>query len=596
MIKKFLYIVSISFCFAFTTSCEGDLLDQVNPNAVTDGSFWQTESDFEKAVNALYGSLQLPSVSGGSLAFETLRSDLCGAESWYSDQSTFTGLKWNDTTDYVEDRWSELYVGIYRANQILYYIEEATCFGEDSEEEALIIAQAKFIRAYCYFWLAYGYNGAVIHDSLPTDPDAMHKPFSSKEDVISTMVIPDFEAAMETLPKEWDASEVGHITWGAAAAMLGKVYLFQEDWATAKSYFGQIIAEAEANNLYSLVSNYMDNFTTDNEYNSESILEVAYSDNYKEGNNGQNHDGSTGSEANSIAMAFASLYAGGYNSAMPTYHCQEMFVSAEEMDPSASWTSSHERSMRTYASIVVEYADGEYYNAPLTPYYDNDGNLVSAKTNFNYGQSSKVKKYTQWDKVDAEDSSTGCRTGINYRAIRYADVLLMYAEACLECGDAVSSVIPYIDQVRERAGVITLQQYMNDNSNKIPQLHISKYANTWDDYNYVEANSANVLTHIRQVERVLELAFEGHRWYDLLRWGLTDETFDQCWAEEQLLRLKLCGSIDSNTIPTDATKEYPLYVNERIRPDFQTKSENFSTDSHSYFPIPSYEVVNNNAI
>ncbi|MFI3285419.1 MAG: RagB/SusD family nutrient uptake outer membrane protein [Rikenellaceae bacterium] len=594
MIKKSLYTICLSFCLAFTTSCESDLLTQVNPNAVTDGSFWQTESDFDKAVNALYGSLQLQCVSGKYLVYDMCRSDLGGTESWYGNQATFTQLKWDDTTTYVEDRWSELYVGIYRANQILYYIEDATCFDENPEQAELIIAQAKFLRGYCYFWLAYTYNGAVIHDVLATTPDDMHKPFSSKEEVISTMVIPDLEAAAEVLPTTWD--QAGHFTWGAATAMLGKTYLYQNDWAKAKEYFGQIIVEAESNGLYSLVPNFMDNFTVDNEYNSESILEVAYSDNYKEGTNAQNHDESNGSEANSIALDFASLYAGGYNDVLPTYHCQEMFVSAEEMDPTNSWTSSHERSIRTYATIVVEYGDGDYYGSPLTPYTDDEGNAVTAKTNFNYGQSSKVKKWTQWDRIAAEDSSLGARTGINYRAIRYADVLLMYAEACLECGDAVSSVIPYIDQVRKRAGVITLQQYMSDNSNKIPQLHISKYANSWADYNYVDANTENVLTHIRQVERVLELAFEGHRWYDLVRWGIAKEVFDQCWQEEQGLRLILCGGIDSNTIPTTATKEYPLYVNERIRPDFQNKSENYVESSHNYFPIPSYEKVNNNAL
>lgn len=591
MIKKFIYIICLSLGFSFLTSCEDEMLTQVNPNSVTDGSFWQSESDFDKAVNALYGALQLQAVSGGDLANDMGRSDLAGTESWYAAMVAFTELKWNDTNSYVEKRWSELYVGIYRANQILHYIESASCL--TPEKKDLIIAQARFVRGYCYFWLAQSYNGAVIHDKLATNPDDMHKPFSEKEEVISTMVIPDLEAAAAGLPKQWE--QVGRFTWGAATAMLGKTYLFQKDWAKAKEYLGQIIAEAEGNGLYALTPNFMDNFTATNEFNSESVLEIAYSDNYKEGANGQNHDEVDGSEANAIASSFTALNAGGYNTILPSYHCQEMFVSGEEMDPNNNWTDSHERSMRTYATIVVEFGDGDYYQAPLTPYIGEDGKEVTSKANFSYGQGSKVKKWTQWDRVAAEDSSTGCRTGINYRAIRYADILLMYAEACLESGE-VDTAIKYIDQIRSRAGVITLQQYMAKSGNKIPQLHISKFANGLSDYPYIEASAENILTHLRQVERVMELAFEGHRWYDLIRWGIAKETFDMCWKEEQLLRIALCGSADSNTIPTTATKTYPLYLVERVRPDFETKSTNFSANAHSYFPIPSYEKVNNNAL
>ncbi len=559
---------------------------------MTDGSFWKTESDFDKAVNAMYGSLQLPSVSGAELGRDMTRSDIAGTETWY-DNINFVNLKWNDTSGYVASRWSELYVGVYRANQVLHYIEGASCFGADSEKKELIIAQAKFIRAYCYFWLAHTYDGAVIQDKLPTNPADMHKPFSSRADVINTMVIPDLEAAAAVLPEKWDA---GRITWGAATAMLGKTYLFDKNWAMAKQYLGQVISKAESSGLYTLVPNFMDNFTVDNEYNSESIFEVAFSDNYKEGNNGNNHDETNGSEAVCIASSFASLLGGGYNSVLPTYPVQEMFVCGEQMDPANAWTATHERSMRTYATIVVEYGDGDYYQAPLTPYTNSDGVLVTSKANFAYGQGAKVKKYTQWDRVASEDASTGCRTGINYRAIRYADVLLMYAEACLESGDGVDTAVKYIDQVRTRAGVITLQQYMSANGGKIPQLHISNYANGTSDYTYVDATPENVLTHLRRVERVLELAFEGHRWYDLVRWGIGKEVFEQGWQEEQGYRTVLCGSADSFTIPTDHVKEYPLYLNERVRPDFEVPAKLFDPSIHSYFPIPSYEKVNNSAL
>lgn len=589
MTKYFKYTILLLLAIVYT-GCEEDLLEQVNPNALTDGSFWQTEEDFEMATNALYSSLQLPAICGETFTKDMQRSDLLGTESWYD--ISFTQLKWNDATPYVEERWSQLYVGIFRANQILHYLESADFFTE--EEKNTIAAQARFLRGYNYFWLAYGYNGAIIHDKMASSAQEMSKAFSSKEDVINTMVIPDMEFARENLPKQWTSTnDIGRYTWGAATAMLGKTYLYQKDWGNTKKYLGEIIAEAESTGLYALVPDFMDNFTVDNEFNSESVLEVAFSDNFKVGANGSNHDEADGSEATSIASQFTSIHAGGWNTCLPTYWCQELFVSADEMDTSNPINNGKERSQRTYATIAVEFADGEYYLAPLTPYTDENGVLHKSKANFNYGQSAKVKKWTQWDRVESEKTGTeNRRTGINFRLIRYADILLMYAEAVLEESADVATAIKYIDQVRSRAGVIKLQSYMDLNGGQIPRLDISNFANERTAYQMVAANKENVLRHLRMVERVLELAFEGHRWYDLVRWGMVKNVFEKHWGEEQKLRELLCepGGI---TIPSTTPKTYPLYLNERVRPDFEIPSNTYNSSYHDYLPVPSIEIQTN---
>ena len=113
------------------------------------------------------------------------------------------------------------------------------------------------------------------------------------------------------------------------------MYAIRSYYANAQKYLGYVIKEAEDNNLYSLVPNYMDNFTVDHEFNSESVLEVAFSDNFKPGTSGDNHDEKTSSEATSIASAFASITgAGGYNTVLPSYWIQELFVSADTVDRS----------------------------------------------------------------------------------------------------------------------------------------------------------------------------------------------------------------------------------------------------------------------
>lgn len=587
MKKIYKYTLIFSLLLGIFSGCEDELLDQANPNAITSDSFWESESDFDKAVTALYSSLQFPAVSGSELAYQMVRGDMAGTESWYGAYLKYSNLTWNDGSEYVTNRWAQLYIGIYRANQILYYVEDASFLSES--EKTLIRAQARFLRGLNYFWLAHTYNGAVIRDALAVSDDDMHIPFSSREDVVSQMVIPDLEYAYDNLPQKWDGAEnMGRFTWGAAAAMLGKTYLYDKDWTNAAKYFKEIIDSG----IYRLVANYMDNFTLEGEFNEESILEVAFSDNYKEGVSANRVDdihGTPGAETTGLPSSFASIVgAGGYNTVLPTYWLQELFVTADTIDVNNPVNAGWRYSKRTYASIVVEFGDGDYYKAPLSPVGD-----IKAKTNFNYGQGSKVKKWTNWYWKETEDSQTGCRSGINFRHIRYADVLLMYAEAVLEGTGNVSEALSYIDQVRTRAGVLTLQHYLDEEDGKIPVFDKVRFANNLSEFEMVPLNKTSLLRHLRMVERPLELAFEGHRWYDLVRWGIVREVFDARKAEEDVIKSRLIGNYIGKADGSADEKIYPLYLNERVRPDWPVPYANYDSSVHDYFPVPSIEVQSN---
>lgn len=586
MKKLKIYLLSLALIGISFTACE-DKLEQVNPNALTTGNFWKSEDDFNKGLNAVYSALQFPSVSGGEVVFDMLRSDLSGTEVWYGRHLEFTNLAWTDVSVYVTNRWSQLYIGIFRANQVIENLQKEDIDGLSESDKVLIEAQAKFIRALNYFWLAYTYNGAVIHTEVVKESSGMQKPFSSKADVLSQIVIPDLTYAYNNLPKEWDGSDnLGRATWGAAASMLGKTYLYENDWTNAIKYFKEVIDEAD-NGLYRLVPDFMENFTLEGEFNTESIFEVVFSDNYKAGASGNNHDdinGVPGSEATSLASGFASITgAGGYNVCLPSYWLQELFVSADSIDINNPENLGKRYSRRTYATVAVEFGDGDYYQAPLTT---DPITGEKSKANFSYGQGSKVKKYTNWYWADAEDVSTGSRTGINFRHIRLADIYLMYAEAILEQnGDAaVAEAVGYIDQIRSRAGVTTLQSFMDANGGQIPEMHVSKFANGLSDWPYVAVNATSLLTHLKMVERPLELAFEGHRWYDLVRWGNIQDVFAQHRAEEEKVEARL-----GNPIPDTQPKIYPLYLNQRVRLDFVIPAANYSSDAHDYLPIPSIE-------
>ncbi|MDO6761321.1 RagB/SusD family nutrient uptake outer membrane protein [Tamlana sp. 2_MG-2023] len=569
-IKKYI-ILPVLGAFLLTGCNEESFLDQTNPNTITTETFWNTSNQFQTGLNTVYGALQFQNISGGGLVYEMIMGDIGGTESWYAP-FTFRNLTYNDGTYYVTDKWNELYVGIFRANQVIENLKTTGATFEDGERES-IEAQARFLRAFFYFQVAHTYGGAVIHTEVAINKEDFSKPFSSMDEVTSTIIIPDLEYAEANLPLSWSSDNLGRITEGAAKSMLGKVYLYDQKFTEAAKLFKEVIDSG----VYSLVPDIMDNFTDENELNSESIFEVAYNADVNPGANGAIVDDNvneTGAEATTLARAFGQLNFGGYNTLLPSYSLHELYTS-DEVDPSKSINDGNMHSQRLSATIAPLNGETDYYLLP-----------IGERGGWAFGQSSYIKKHTNWYHWKQEDANS--RSGINFRHIRLADVYLMYAEAVLESTGNVSEAVKYIDMVRERAAVITLEQYMADNGGAFPQLHISKQVHGTQPL--VAPSKESVLTHIQRVERPLELAFEGHRWKDLVRWGIVKEVFDELRADE-VWRI---NNQDILEISGDGIA--PLFIKERIRPDFNLSSANYQSAAHDYFPIPVQEQQTNDQL
>ena len=575
------------FLLTLLMACEDDLLTVTNPNARTPETFWQSESDAQAALATVYSALQFNAVCGVFTTQEIARSDMAGTNYWVDKIKPFSDYSISNNNDYVYRRWAELYVGINRANQVINNVQEMDEDLFTGDNKNLIIAQARFLRAFFYFRVVHSYGEAVITLKASGLDEDIYIGLSDMQTVNDTVIIPDLEYAISYLPTMWDNSDLGRVTWGAATAMLGKVYLFNQDWNMAAILFKEIIDSG----IYGLTANYGDNFRHDTEYNGESIFEVAFETVSNPAGSGQNHDdvywdggGTAGGEATAIANWFAIWGAGGWSNTLPTYWLHELFLADV-----SNQSGVHSARLKASIAINPKGHDGEGLLYGLS--YDNMADVNPKCWDENNGEISYVKKYTNYYWASNEDPNE--RSQINHREIRYADVLLMYAEAILERdGDgAATEALAIIDIIRARAGVMTLSDYMSSSwpAGNFPQLHISKQLNS--NHPFVPPTAENLLTHLKWVERPLELAFEGHRFKDLVRWGMVREVLDfQHEAEEA--RYELYADENGKCSGLIA----PLYIGGSFRRDFLNNWQVYTPTTHDYWPIPSDELQNNTAI
>lgn len=511
-------------------SCNEDILNVADPNVPTQETFWKTVDDAQMGLTACYS--QFTRVGNWS-RWIYFRYDLT------SDMGYSTS-PWNELADWTrfnyvnynfiqggEVIYKSHYKQIFEANQV---ISLAAGIETNSEEEAealrQIIAQARFIRAFDYFNLSvlFGRVEVVLEPSQAGDNYE-----AAEGDAVLEMVIDDLMLAAEDLPEEWDDANKGRVTRGAALALLGKTYMQMHRWEEAKNAFEWLV-EGDGSVYYSLVENYIDNFTHYNENNSESVFEIQFSDvNEKEmdRNNGSDIDDDVADMTlgNSRAQFFAPRGIGWSDGLVRSWLVDE-YKKEPTMDQSVNGTTIDDR-LRTsiiYPDIFTDFPGETLFAGTIT------------KWRFNWRTDCFFRKYGD----DYFKERSDYFSPINYRVIRYADVLLCYAE-CLAQLNQIDKAVEYINYVRTRP------------STNLPPLAESSVPEI-----AASVASKEALLKRIQTERALELSLESVRWIDLKRWGLLDT---QDGIDELISR----------------------------DPDF----ENFQIGKHHVLPIPQFEVDNN---
>ncbi|MBD3615065.1 MAG: RagB/SusD family nutrient uptake outer membrane protein [Gracilimonas sp.] len=458
-ISQALYIIIFGLIIA---GCSDFL--SVNPQSeLTQEAFPSTQQDALQSTNAVYSTLRSWHYHSGGFPILDIMSDDAHKGSNPDDAANTVGpyddFTHSTTQDGLDRWWNTLYQGIRRANIV---IEKVPSIEMDETLKTRFIAEARFLRGLYYFDLVRAFGGVPLVTSA--EPD-LKVPRASAEDTFD-LIEQDLLFAADNLPlkSEYGADDLGRATQGAAQALLARMYLFQGDFVNAEDYALDVIASDE----YDLENEFIDANGPEGEHGVESVFEIgAVANAGQSGNQYANTQGVRGTPNR------------GWGFNRPSIDLREAF---EQDDPRESGT-------------IIELGDVidgiEIVGDSNTPdeITDGSGNVI------------EIESYNR--KVWIPGISTNTQFGHNRRLIRFADVLLMAAEALNE-NDSPGQALIHLNRVRERA--------RQGNAGILPDI--------------TETNK-DALRDIIIHERRVELALEGHRFWDLVRTSKAEEVMGE---------------------------------------------------------------------
>ncbi len=442
--------------FFIAVSCE-DFLNRPPQGELTQSSFPVSAQDAFLATNAVYNTMRISSFHQGLFPILDIMSDDAHKGSNPDDQATSIGpfdkFQHISTEGTLAGWWNTLYLGVKRANIV---IEKVAQINMNEALKARYIGEAKFLRALFYFDLVRAWGDVPLYTSTLPDIKMGRTPAND----VYNQIISDLEDAIEILPLKTDytGTDVGRASKGAAQALLARVYLFRGDFPNAEKYAMDVINSG----LYSLEPNFTDANSVLGEHGVESVFEIgAYGEEGIEngGNQYANVQGVRGTPNRGWGFNRPSL---------------DLMNSFEPNDPRLDATVIF---LGETLDGVLILGDGK------TPDQTKDGN----------GNVIEIECYNQ--KVWTPGQTVPPSFGHNRRLIRYADVLLMAAEALNENNKATLA-LPYLNMVRARARA--------GNNAILPDITVT---------------DKNQLRDIILNERRHELTLEGFRFWDLLRTG-----------------------------------------------------------------------------
>jgi hypothetical protein len=476
--KKSIFIV-FAFTLIFCGGCDKDFLQRDSLTQLAEGSFWKTENDALLGIHGVYDALQARALYSGSL------NGAAGLPMYDGlSDNTFNNWTWEGPGDYIQGRidpanwqfdglWVASYSGIARANLAIEKIATIPDANISAAKKASFIAQAKFLRALFYFNIALYFEDAP----LILKPQVLEDAFVPKNSFneIKEAIIKDLTEAAADLPVSFPAAEYGYATKGAALGLLARVQLYTKNYAAVVAATDQMLTLG-----YNLTGSYGTLFTPAGETSKDIVFSVRFT--LTQSNNGEVFSGTFESAPKVDMNPMKNL--------VRDYYCTDgkPITSSPLYDPTKE---NLNRDPRLTSSV---YFTGDIFIVNLN-------RAFTGNTPTKYGQ----KKY-----IRTGPSPTGIGVaspgGQDFYVIRYADVLLMRAEALAELGRQAEAY-PLVNQVRARVSMPTVEKA--------------------EGTGLTQAQMIEVIRH----ERRVELAFEGLRFYDLKRWGKMPEAYQRMIAD-----------------------------------------------------------------
>lgn len=480
-------IVALLICGA----CNEEILEVDPVNQYLSENFYGTEEQVYSALIAAYDPIGWSMAFGqwiSPVMFGEIRSDNANAG---GDPSDNDQPAWQELDDFRESNTNTLLQPIYRKNYIGIFRSNLVIFQTDLETPAVqrYKAEARFLRAYYHFDLFRHFGPTPVVEELLTPEDINLERSSMTE--MMTSITEDLKAAIDVLPSTLSDNEIGRASRGSAQALLGKVYLYWADldgddpakFDLAAQYLQEVVNSGQ----YALVDDFAELFTYETENPAESVLEIQHSNLWP-----SDWGWFEGIEGNGIIQLCGIRglcdahpdYAAGWGFLLPTASLNDHFLSDDDYRRDAAIISVPE--------LEADVAGGCAVVVDVTQVNPQD------HTGFWQQKYSNYKGYNG-NNINGGDPNL-TKDGNTY-AIRYADVLLMLAEALHRGGGSDANAMTYIDIVRERAAG------PGDNTGNFRTAQTLMNEEGW------------TLQEVIWYERRAELAGEGDRWYDLVRSG-----------------------------------------------------------------------------
>lgn len=446
-------IITIFFISAILVGCQNDLLDKNPKDRLSPSTFFQDETQSKMALMGVYNAIQPNATPTHFYQFEFM-SDNGYCQAAWQGSNEVGSWSTNSTSWAPYAKWTQDYAIISRANEFIQDIANANVTDAVKEQ---MTAEAKFLRGYAYSDLITYFGDVPLITKVLSLSDA-YVSRTPKSEVL-TQILSDFDDASSVLPISYSGSDIGRATKGAALAYKAKILLYNQQWADAALAAKQVIDL----HIYELFPDYGGLFKEANEDNVEVIFDIQYIQTQPQPWPAEPFVLGTWQTSNMTASLINSYYMTNgkpITDATSGYNAQDPYVN---------------RDPRLDATVVL----------PGTKY----GNATFIPASYaEYPCGAKPRKYAEYGVPDVNISS------LNTILMRYADILLMRAEALVESGNTSQEVYDLVDQVRARVGMPSVES--------------------------VEGTglSQDQLRTIVRHERRVEFAMEGTRYADMLRW------------------------------------------------------------------------------